>query len=177
MSIQETAKVAAGSSFRPLEQACWIVLAFYLALVIGFAWNPNPLAQALAAIGILAAFIHAALFYGWKDALALFAICVVITFAMENIGATTGFPFGHYHFDVGANLPHVGVIPIIVGPLWFGMGYFSWHVAAAMLGAGARPEPKIRTLCIAARSRLRDDAVGRSDGAGGGHDRQGLDLA
>ncbi len=148
MSIQETAKVAAGSSFRPLEQACWIVLAVYLALVIGFAWNPNPLAQALAAIGILAAFIHAALFYGWKDALALFAICVVITFAMENIGATTGFPFGHYHFDVGANLPHVGVIPIIVGPLWFGMGYFSWHVAAAMLGAGARPSRKFERFAL-----------------------------
>jgi putative membrane protein len=108
-------------------------------LVIGFAWNPNPLAQALAAIGILAAVSHAVLFYGWKDGLALFAICVAVTFVMENIGATTGWPFGHYHFEVGANLPHVGAIPAIVGPLWFGMGYFSWHVAAVLLGVPARP--------------------------------------
>src|SRR6202035_4636371 len=107
-------------------------------LVIGFAWNPNPLAQALAAIGILAALVHTALFYGWKDGLALFAICVVITFVMENIGATTGFPFGHYHFEVGADLPHIGVIPIIVGPLWFGMGYFSWMVAASLLDRADR---------------------------------------
>jgi len=80
--------------------------------------------------------------------LALFAICVVITFVMENIGATTGFPFGHYHFEVGANLPHVGVIPVIVGPLWFGMGYFSWHVAAALLGAPARPVRKFERFAL-----------------------------
>ena len=139
MSTQQTAKLAGSPSLRLFEPVGWIVLAVYLALVIGFAWNPNPLAQALAAIGILAAFVHAALFYGWKDGLALFAICVVITFVMENIGATTGFPFGHYHFEVGADLPHIGVIPIIVGPLWFGMGYFSWQLAAVLLGAGARP--------------------------------------
>ena len=64
MSMQETAKVAGGPSRRPFEQACWLGLAVYLALVIGFAWNPNPLAQALAAIGIIAALVHAALFYG-----------------------------------------------------------------------------------------------------------------
>jgi hypothetical protein len=29
---------------------------------------------------------------------------------------------------------HVGVIPIIVGPLWFGMGYFAWIVAGILLG-------------------------------------------
>src|ERR1700749_2522954 len=46
-----------------------------------------------------------------------------------NLGSITGFPFGHYHFVVGADLVHVGIIPIIVGPLWFGMGYFAWIVA------------------------------------------------
>jgi putative membrane protein len=136
MSVQE--RRAAGSrSFRPLEVAFWIILATYLALVVGFAWNPTPLAQGLAAAGIAAACLHAALSYGWKDALALLAICVVITFTIENIGVATGLPFGHYHFEVGSNLPHVGAIPVIVGPLWFGMGYFSWVVAGTLLG-GAR---------------------------------------
>ena len=148
MSMQEAAKATSDRSRRPFEPACWLALAIYLALVIAFAWNPNPLAQALAAIGILAAFVHAVLFYGWRDALALFAICVCITFAMENIGATTGWPFGHYHFEVGANLPHVGVIPVIVGPLWFGMGYFSWHVAAVLVGAGARPSRKFERFAL-----------------------------
>jgi len=148
MSMQETAKVAGGPSFLPLQMAFVLGLVAYLALVIGFAWNPNPLAQALAAIGILAAVVHAIAFYGWKDALVLFAICVAITFAMENIGATTGWPFGHYHFEVGANLPHIGVIPVIVGPLWFGMGYFSWQVAAVLLGAPARSRRKFELLAL-----------------------------
>ena len=134
MSAQDTVKAIGGRSFPLRETAFWIVLAVYLALVVGFAWNPTPLAQGLAAVGILAACVHAVLSYGWKDALALLAICVVITFTIENIGVATGLPFGHYHFEVGSNLPHVGAIPIIVGPLWFGMGYFSWVVAGTLLG-------------------------------------------
>ena len=134
MSVQESVKAVGGRSFPPLEAAFWIVLAAYLALVVGFAWNPTPLAQGLAAIGIVAAGVHAVLSYGWKDAIALLAICLVITFAVENVGVATGLPFGHYHFEVGSNLPHVGAIPIIVGPLWFGMGCFSWIVATTLLG-------------------------------------------
>jgi uncharacterized membrane protein len=125
-------------SFSSLEAAGWIALAIYLVLVVGFAWNPTPFAQGLAALGIAIACTHAALFYGWKDALVLLAICLAITFAVENIGTATGFPFGHYHFEVGSNLIHVGAIPVIVGPLWFGMGYLSWIVAGTLLGGADR---------------------------------------
>jgi uncharacterized membrane protein len=149
MSVQESLKAVGGRSFLPLEAAFWIVLAVYLALVVGFAWNPTPLAQALAAIGILAACVHAVLSYGWKDAFALLTICVVITFAVENIGVATGLPFGHYHFEVGSNLPHVGAIPVIVGPLWFGMGYFSWVLAGTLLGcAQARLNRTIELVAL-----------------------------
>jgi uncharacterized membrane protein len=123
------------SALFPLRGAAfWTVLAIYLALVTWFAWNRTPLAEVLAGIGILAAFSHAVLTHGWKDALALAVICVVITFAMENIGVATGWPFGRYHFEIEPNLPYVGAIPPIVGPLWFGMGYLSWIVAGALLG-------------------------------------------
>ena len=133
--------------FSPLEAAGWIALAIYLALVVGFAWNPTPFAQGLAALGIAIACAHAVLFYGWKDALVLLAICLAITFTMENIGAATGFPFGHYHFEVGSNLIHVGAIPIIVGPLWFGMGYLAWIVAGTLLGdTGRRLSGKIQLV-------------------------------
>jgi putative membrane protein len=125
---------ASSEPFSPyLEATAWAALAIYIALVIGFAWNPTPLAQALAAIGIISAGAHAALMYGWKHAAVLFAICVITTFSIENLGVATGVPFGHYHFEVGAALPHVGLIPIIVGPVWFGMGYFSWIVAGILL--------------------------------------------
>jgi uncharacterized membrane protein len=115
-------------------------------MVIRFAWNPTPIAQCLAVVEIAIACAYAALAYGWKDALVLLAICLVTTFEMENIGVATGVPFGHYHFEVGANLPHVGLIPIIVGPLWFGMGYFSWIVAGTLLdSADQRLNRKLRS--------------------------------
>ena len=148
MSVQESVKAAGERSLPLLEAIFWVALAIYLALVIGFAWNPTPLAEGLAAIGILAACAHAALTYGWKDALALLAICVAITFTMENIGVATGWPFGHYHFEVGSNLPHIGTIPIIVGPLWFGMGYFSWIVAGILLGGEARASRRIELMAL-----------------------------
>jgi uncharacterized membrane protein len=138
VSSNETMTAAGERSFPSFEIAAWIALAIYLIVVVGFAWNPTPFAQGLAAIGIASACAHAALFYGWKDALALFAICLVVTFTMENIGIVTGVPFGRYHFEVGSNLPHVGNVPVIVGPLWFGMGYFSWIVAGTLLGGADR---------------------------------------
>ncbi len=115
------------------ETALWLAVACILAAGIGFSWNPTPFAQVLAAIFIACALLHACFFYGLRPAPVLFLICLVITFIIENIGAATGFPFGHYHFEVGAGLPHVGRIPIIVGPLWFGAGYFSWVVATTLL--------------------------------------------
>jgi uncharacterized membrane protein len=138
MSTKGILKVGGERSFPQSELIAWLAIAIYLILVVGFAWNPTPLSQWLAAVGIASAFVHAALTYGWKDAAALAAICLVTTFTMENIDSVTGIPFGRYHFEVGSDLVHVGVIPIIVGPLWFGMGYFSWIVAGTLLGGADR---------------------------------------
>ncbi len=120
------------------EMLLWLAIAAILAAGVGFSWNPTPVAQALAAIFIGCALLHAAFNYGARPALVLFAACIAIAFAMENLSAVTGFPFGSYHFEVGADLPHVGLIPIVVGPLWFGAGYFSWVVASVLLDGADR---------------------------------------
>jgi uncharacterized membrane protein len=135
-----TDNVKVGGRWSPStrETALWLVIACILVAGIGFSWNPTPFAQAMAAIFIASALLHASFFYGWRAALILFIICVTITFIVENIGAATGFPFGRYHFEVGSSLPHIGRIPIIVGPLWFGAGYFSWVVAATLLDSADR---------------------------------------
>src|SRR3984885_14720185 len=138
MTLQAAEKASGGYSPSWLEAVGGTVFAIYLVLVVGFALKPTPFAQGLAALGVAIACAHAALLYGWKNAAVLLAICLAITFTMENIGVATGFPFGHYHFEVGSNLIHVGAIPIIVGPLWFGMGYFAWIVAGTLLGGAHR---------------------------------------
>jgi uncharacterized membrane protein len=153
MTLQAAEKASGGYSPSWLEAVGGTVFAIYLVLVVGFAWNPTPFAQGLAALGVAIACAHAALLYGWKNAAVLLAICLAITFTMENIGAATEFPFGNYHFEVGSNLMHVGAIPIIVGPLWFGMGYFAWVVAGTLLGGThRRPSGKIGWSRTRARS-------------------------
>jgi putative membrane protein len=154
----------------------WPTTFCILAAGIGFSWNATPLAQVLAAILIACALVHASFFYGFRTTLAFFVICIAITFTMENIGTATGIPFGHYHFVVDVGLPRVGNIPVIVGPLWFGMGYFSWIVASTLLD-GSASRSTLQSLRIANRCRLRDDAVGCRDGSAGINDGQGLDLA
>jgi len=109
------------------------MIAAYLALVIRFAWNPTSFAQILAVIGFVGAVTHSTFTCGWKSTLVLLTICLVITFTMEIIGSITGFPFGHYHFEVGSQFPHIGVIAVIVGGVWFGAGYLAWIVAAILL--------------------------------------------
>ena len=120
------------------ETVYWLSIVGILAAAIGFSWNPTPFAQVLAAVFIACALVHAAFAYGTRHALILFVACSAIAFAMENLGAATGFPFGVYHFAVGPDLPRVGLIPIIVGPLWFGAGYFSWTVASVLLDGADR---------------------------------------
>jgi uncharacterized membrane protein len=98
------------------------ILGFF-SLVVAVAWSATPFAQSLAAIAFCCAVAHAIYGYGLRDALALLLFCFLVTFTVENIGVVTGLPFGHYHFEVGASLPHLGVIPLVVGVLWFGMDH------------------------------------------------------
>ena len=84
--------------------------------------------------------VHAFASFGPVDALASVAVCLVVTAAVENIGIATGVPFGRYAFLVGAGLPHIGRVPLIVGPLYVGMGYPSWIIADLLLvGRVERP--------------------------------------
>jgi hypothetical protein len=93
--------------------------------------------------------VHAVVAFGWAEAAVFAATCLTITFALENVGATTGFPFGRYRFLVGAGLPHIGVIPIIVGPLYFGMGYASWVIANLLVGSRVdRPQTPYALVAV-----------------------------
>jgi uncharacterized membrane protein len=105
----------------------------YLLAVVAFAGKPLPIAQGLAGVAAVIAFAHGVRVYGWSGILLFLAITLVVTFAIENLSIVTGFPFGHYHFEVGSAFPNVGAVPIIVGFLYFTMGYFSWIVAGLLL--------------------------------------------
>ena len=105
-----------------------------VAVVVLFAGEPSSAGQAVAAGGILLSIVVAVSCYGPAGAAILLVICASLTFAIENLGIATGIPFGRYHFVVGANLPHIGAVPLVVGPLYFGVGFLAWIIAATLLG-------------------------------------------
>jgi putative membrane protein len=128
-----------------------LVIAF-CALLLAVVWGAGratPLGEGLAAISIGVAIVHAVMALGWIEALAFAGICLAVTFAFENLGVTTGFPFGHYAFLVEPTLPHVGAIPPIVGPLYFGMGYLAWIIANVILfGRVQRPANRFDLVAL-----------------------------
>jgi uncharacterized membrane protein len=98
-------------------------------------------AQVIGACSIIVLVIHAGVGTGRFEATAFVAICLGVAFTLENIGAATGFPFGHYAFLVDADLPRIGAIPLIVGALYVGMGYAGWVIASVLLdGSVERPK-------------------------------------
>jgi putative membrane protein len=133
----------------PRAMAFAFLVAAIAVTEIGLSWNPNSFGQALAAFSVIIALAHGRSAYGWTNTLAFFVITFTATLAIENIGAATGVPFGQYHFVVTAGLPSVGHIPLVVGCLWFSMGYFSWHVAAILLDdADVRLDERVNRIAL-----------------------------
>jgi uncharacterized membrane protein len=127
------AEDAGGAGRVWVRRAGQALLVVFLLAVVALAGRPTPFAEALAGIGVIIAFAHGAHVYGWSGTLLFLSLCLTVTFATENLSIATGFPFGHYHFEVAAALPHVGAVPVIVGLLYFAMGYFSWMIASLLL--------------------------------------------
>ena len=48
----------------------------------------------------------------------------LVSYAIEFIGVTTGYPFGHYAYT-SAMSPFVGPVPVFIPFLWCALGYFS----------------------------------------------------
>ena len=129
----------------------------------------TPLPQILAALTIAVIFVHAVLALGWRNAIGFAAIVLAVTFAVENIGAATGFPFGRYHFVVGTELPHVGRIPIIVGPLYFGVGYGA-YVIAVLIARDGRATPLIAAIAMTVWDLAMDSVNSTLEGLWAWHD-------
>lgn len=65
------------------------------------------------------------------------AVCLVVSFGLENLSIATGWPFGHYHYEMSG--PRIGGMPVIIGIIYCALGYVCWVVACALLdGADQR---------------------------------------
>ena len=151
MSDRSSLRETAVEPYRQIRLPTWLWAAFmaFIGPALYLAGSPTPAGVALAFTTIAIAIAHATVALGWRAASAFLAICLAVTFSTENLSVLTGLPFGHYHFVVGAGLPHVGSIPVIVGFLYFGMGYPSWVVAGVLLDrAGLQPDNRFRLTAL-----------------------------
>jgi uncharacterized membrane protein len=89
------------------------------------------LASCLTLFGLL----HGARTYGWRGILFFLIVCLGVSNAFENLSIMTGFPFGWYHYS-DAMGPKLFLVPLLIGPAYFGVGYLSWTLARAIFGDG-----------------------------------------
>jgi uncharacterized membrane protein len=87
------------------------------------------IASSLTLFGLL----HGASTYGWRGILCFLVVCLGVSNAFENLSIMTGFPFGWYHYSDAIG-PKLFLVPLLIGPAYFGMGYLSWTLARAILG-------------------------------------------
>ena len=87
------------------------------------------IASSLTLFGLL----HGASTYGRRGILFFLVVCLGVSNAFENLSIMAGFPFGWYHYS-DAMGPKLFLVPLLIGPAYFGVGYLSWTLARAILG-------------------------------------------
>jgi uncharacterized membrane protein len=96
------------------------------------------------------AVLHGYASLGKRRALAFFTLSATVSWIFEEIGVSTGWVYGHYHYG---NLlgPKLGLVPAIIPLAWFMMIYPSWVVASTLLGSSTRdPSERILSRSIVA---------------------------
>jgi putative membrane protein len=80
------------------------------------------------------AVLHCTISYRTRDFVAFFLITFIVSNIAENLSILTGVPFGHYYYSdiLGAKL---FLVPLIIAPAYFAVGYLSWTLARVLLGA------------------------------------------
>lgn len=115
----------------------WLLIAAYAAVTVIPDAFPRMFASpfnvpAAVLLSLCFGLIHGAIRYGIGGIAVFLALCLGISNVMENIGVLTGFPFGHYHYtDVLG--PKLFLVPLLIGPAYFGTGYLSWVLATVLL--------------------------------------------
>lgn len=116
----------------------WILtmLALVLAVVLPLGVSGKEATLPVLLLAIPIAVIDGARRYGWVALVFFLVETLVVSNVFEDLSIETGFPFGNYHYTGGPQLIHV---PVYIGPVYFGLGYLCWRVAALLLdGADTR---------------------------------------
>jgi putative membrane protein len=157
---------AASRSFAPVL-VLGLILAFYICARILEVVSSPVSRTAIVALDVLSAVAFAltdgAQHYRLRGILVFACICTVVGNLVENLGVTTGFPFGRYYFVelMGPKLFHV---PVLLGLAYIGMAYVSWALARLIMGRTDAPITGTRIVTLP----LLASAIMTGPGAGSG---------
>ncbi|MEM9226367.1 MAG: carotenoid biosynthesis protein [Verrucomicrobiota bacterium] len=103
--------------------AGWYAIWFVVGLMfLSFGWQPlfnhweDFLFLALAAAVVL---IQVAGWFGWRRTFAAFAWVAIVSGVIEAVGASTGFPFGPYHYTETMGPRIAGLLPLAIPCAWW----------------------------------------------------------
>jgi len=130
----------------------WTLVILNVVLTLVNAAFPNHIPVALlipllVLIPLAFALIHGAQRYQWSGIITFLVMCLVVSNLLENTSILTGFPFGHYYYtsDLG---PKLFLVPLIIGPAYFGTGYLAWVLATVLIGEVRPKESWFTTFTV-----------------------------
>jgi len=123
-------------SLLALAIVAWIGNAIYAAGEAGGA--VKEVASGVVALAMLGFFIlHGRRQYSPGTLVAFVAIICVIVWPAEEVGISTGLPFGHYHYSPDM-APFLGNVPVVVPIVYVITGYLAWSLARIYIHVLAR---------------------------------------
>src|SRR5437899_8143687 len=116
----------------------WTLVVLNVVLTLGNAVFPNHipvpiLIPLLVLVPLAFALFHGAQRYQWSGIITFLVMCLVVSNVLENTSILTGFPFGHYYYTSGLG-PKLFLVPLLIGPAYFGTGYLAWVLATVLIG-------------------------------------------
>jgi uncharacterized membrane protein len=134
------------NNMKPLWLLVWI---YGLYVILSMLRMLPPLLDTYVGVFLPAIFaiVHGAVRYRWSGSVAFLVNCLVISNIFENVGVLTGFPFGPYHYtDVLG--PKLFLVPLLIGPGYYGTGYVSWRLSNVIVGELKRGSSKFMTFAV-----------------------------
>ena len=121
---------------KTIQHITWYLIATYFvfSIIKTFSSIISPGITIALNISLLVAIVifHGHVQIGLKKLAIFFAIVFVISNVYENMSVITGFTFGYYYHADSLG-PKLFLIPIIIAPIYFVVGYFSWCIALVLL--------------------------------------------
>ena len=84
-------------------------------------------------IGFTFAFLHAGQREGWRRAVWLLGLVIIVSLIFESVGVATGLIYGPYHYTDSLGPLFLGLVPYLIPVAWFMMSYPSFVIADRLI--------------------------------------------